>query len=111
MSVSNSVSIQPIRRIVSSNMLAGLMLRPITWRLICRVVGCDATLVVRRCIRFVRFASCMNLSKSLFTPESQRHQSRHIERGHSGGDESYQPQDPSASENAGRECLPQNFVF
>src|SRR5262245_12401320 len=102
--------IQRIRFVVSSYVFAWLMHRTITGSRNCRVVSC-MTFVVRRCVRFISLTASMNLAESFLTPECERHQPCHVERCNPGGDESDHPQNLAPAKNAGRESLPQDFVF
>src|SRR5262249_13041561 len=76
-----------------SNMLARLMPRTIARGCQHRIMRRKSFVVSRR-VRFVSLTAGA-FKKSLATPESHRHQSRHVEGGTDRGDGSHQPDEPA----------------
>src|SRR5689334_6724150 len=67
--------------------------------------------IVGRGIGFVSLAARVYFTKALFTGESQFHQPRHIERGHSSRNKPDQPEKLGAPEYIAREGAPENLIF
>src|SRR6185369_8166150 len=110
MSMSDPVRVEPIGGVVRSDMLARLMERTIIGGRARGVVRLQ-TLVVRRSVSLVSFASCVDLAESLFAPGRQADQTGHVKRSHTRGDESHEPEDLAAAEDVRRKSLPQDFSF
>src|SRR5262249_13720546 len=104
------VSVELIACIVCTHVLARPMIWTIVHRGYRRIVR-KQLFIVSGCVGFVSFASSVNLAESLFAPECQSHQSRHVKSGDSSSRKAGGPKDHSAGKDARRECLPQNLVF
>src|SRR3954447_25164309 len=91
-------------------MIAGFVMWAITSGILLRIMGLYS-FIKCRCVSLVSFSAAVTAEKSFFSPESHRHQARHIKSSTDGSERGYQPKDPAEWNVSCAGSIPENFVF